>query len=56
MSWPKAPTSLDDSCSVIYENILYSFTPEAFLSLCKMEEAGDGRESFGGRLCWGDPR
>ncbi|PNP61352.1 hypothetical protein FNYG_13918 [Fusarium nygamai] len=37
MSLPKPPTSLDDSCSVIYENILYSFTPEAFLSL-PMEE------------------
>ncbi|EXK24661.1 hypothetical protein FOMG_18623 [Fusarium oxysporum f. sp. melonis 26406] len=28
----------------------------AFGGRCKMEEAGDGRESFGGPLCWGDPR
>ncbi|KAH8648102.1 hypothetical protein BGZ61DRAFT_548600 [Ilyonectria robusta] len=39
MSLPKPPTSLDSSCSVIYENILYSFTPEAFLSLSLEEDA-----------------
>ena len=39
MSLLKPLTSLDDSCSAIYKNILYSFTPEAFLSLSLKEGA-----------------
>ncbi|KAH7108787.1 hypothetical protein EDB81DRAFT_874040 [Dactylonectria macrodidyma] len=57
MSLPKPPTSLDDSCSVIYENILYSFTPEAFLSLsleegAKWEKLEMG-EKVSGAVCVG---
>lgn len=39
MSVPQPPTSLDKSCSVIHDNILYSFSPEAFLSLALEEGA-----------------
>ncbi|EXL93455.1 hypothetical protein NOF04DRAFT_13749 [Fusarium oxysporum II5] len=57
MSLPKPPTSLDDSCSVIYENILYSFTPEAFLSL-PLEEGAKWKklemgEKVSGAVCVG---
>ncbi|KAF4440930.1 hypothetical protein F53441_12163 [Fusarium austroafricanum] len=57
MSLPRPPTSLDDSCSVIYENILYSFTPEAFLSLpleqgAKWEKLEMG-EKVSGAVCVG---
>lgn len=33
MSLPKPPSSLDNSCSVIYDNTLYSYSPQGFLSL-----------------------
>ncbi|KAF7546359.1 hypothetical protein G7Z17_g8497 [Cylindrodendrum hubeiense] len=33
MSLLDPPTSLDESCSVIYDNTLYSFSPAGFLSL-----------------------
>ncbi|KAM0462739.1 hypothetical protein ACHAPV_003563 [Trichoderma viride] len=33
MSLPKPPSSLDGSCSVIYDNTLYSYSPQGFLSL-----------------------
>ncbi|KND95190.1 hypothetical protein TOPH_00102 [Tolypocladium ophioglossoides CBS 100239] len=33
MSVPKPPASLDNSCSVIHDNTLYSFSPEDFLSI-----------------------
>ncbi|KAJ4232377.1 hypothetical protein NW757_013839 [Fusarium falciforme] len=57
MSLPKPPTSLDDSCSVIYENILYSFTPEDFLSL-SLEEGAKWKnlemgEKVSGAVCVG---
>ncbi|EXK78887.1 hypothetical protein FOQG_16471 [Fusarium oxysporum f. sp. raphani 54005] len=57
MSLPKPPTSLDDSCSVIYKNILYSFTPEAFLSL-SLEEGAKWKklemgEKVSGAVCVG---
>ncbi|KAH7109343.1 hypothetical protein EDB81DRAFT_672885 [Dactylonectria macrodidyma] len=57
MSLPKTPTSLDDSCSVIYENILYSFTPETFLSL-SLEEGAKWKklemgEKVSGAVCVG---
>ncbi|KAK2667149.1 Kelch-type beta propeller [Fusarium oxysporum f. sp. vasinfectum] len=57
MSLPKPPTSLDDSCSVIYESILYSFTPEAFLSL-PLEEGAKWKklemgEKVSGAVCVG---
>ncbi|KAJ9413364.1 hypothetical protein QL093DRAFT_2570070 [Fusarium oxysporum] len=57
MSLPKPPTSLDDSCSVIYENTLYSFTPEAFLSL-PLEEGAKWKklemgEKVSGAVCVG---
>ncbi|EXK23802.1 hypothetical protein FOMG_19439, partial [Fusarium oxysporum f. sp. melonis 26406] len=57
MSLPKPPTSLDDSCSVIYENILYSLTPEAFLSL-PLEEGAKWKklemgEKVSGAVCVG---
>ncbi|KAJ4177479.1 hypothetical protein NW767_015111 [Fusarium falciforme] len=57
MSLLKPPTSLDDSCSVIYENILYSFTPEAFLSL-PLEEGAKWKklemgEKVSGAVCVG---
>ncbi|TVY62365.1 hypothetical protein Focb16_v004363 [Fusarium oxysporum f. sp. cubense] len=50
MSWPKPPTSLHNSCSVIYENILYSFTPEAFLSLSLEEGAKWKKLEMGERV------
>ncbi|KAH7124496.1 hypothetical protein EDB81DRAFT_207529 [Dactylonectria macrodidyma] len=57
MTLPKPPTSLDDSCSVIYENIFYSFTPEAFLSL-SLEEGAKWKklemgEKVSGAVCIG---
>ncbi|KAH6986829.1 hypothetical protein EDB80DRAFT_590344, partial [Ilyonectria destructans] len=57
ISLPKPPTSLDGSCSVIYENILYSFTPEAFLSL-SLEEGAKWKkleigEKVSGAVCVG---
>lgn len=57
MSLPKPPTSLDGSCSVIYENILYSFTPKAFLSL-SLEEGAKWKklemgEKVSGAVCIG---
>ncbi|KAL6902618.1 hypothetical protein GGI43DRAFT_346448 [Trichoderma evansii] len=33
MSLPKPPSSLDNSCSVIYDNTLFSYSPQGFLSL-----------------------
>lgn len=33
MPVPKPPASLDNSCSVIHDNTLYSFSPEGFLSM-----------------------
>ncbi|PNY28373.1 Uncharacterized protein TCAP_01701 [Tolypocladium capitatum] len=33
MSIPKPPASLDNSCSVIHDNTLYSFSPDGFLSI-----------------------
>ncbi|KAL7932800.1 hypothetical protein V8C35DRAFT_72876 [Trichoderma chlorosporum] len=33
MSLPNPPSSLDNSCSVIHDNTLYSFSPQGFLSL-----------------------
>ncbi|KAL6809419.1 hypothetical protein GGI42DRAFT_240407 [Trichoderma sp. SZMC 28013] len=33
MSLPKPPSSLDNSCSVIHGNTLYSYSPQGFLSL-----------------------
>ncbi|KAL7924047.1 hypothetical protein ACQKWADRAFT_36029 [Trichoderma austrokoningii] len=33
MSLPKPPSSLDGSCSVIFDNTLYSYSPQGFLSL-----------------------
>lgn len=33
MPAPKPPASLDNSCTVIHDNTLYSFTPDAFLSI-----------------------
>lgn len=33
MSLPKPPLSLDNSCSVIHGNTLYSYSPQGFLSL-----------------------
>ncbi|KAH7116647.1 hypothetical protein B0J13DRAFT_204948 [Dactylonectria estremocensis] len=57
MGLPKPPTSLDGSCSVIYDNILYSFTPEAFLSL-SLEEGAKWKqlkmgEKVSGAVCVG---
>ncbi|KAH6974871.1 hypothetical protein EDB80DRAFT_312366 [Ilyonectria destructans] len=57
MSLPKPPMSLDGSCSVIYESILYSFTPEAFLSL-SLEEGAKWKqlemgEKVSGAVCVG---
>ncbi|KAH7130864.1 hypothetical protein EDB81DRAFT_905447 [Dactylonectria macrodidyma] len=57
MSLPKPPMSLDGSCSVIYKNILYSFTPEAFLSL-SLEEGAKWKklemgEKISGAVCVG---
>ncbi|UNI14906.1 hypothetical protein JDV02_001485 [Purpureocillium takamizusanense] len=33
MPAPKPPASLDNSCTVIHDNTLYSFTPDSFLSI-----------------------
>ncbi|RFU74897.1 pre-mrna splicing factor clf1 [Trichoderma arundinaceum] len=33
MPLPKPPSSLDNSCSVIFDNTLYSYSPQGFLSL-----------------------
>ncbi|POR31243.1 Uncharacterized protein TPAR_08575 [Tolypocladium paradoxum] len=33
MAVPKPPASLDNSCSVIHDNTLYSFSPDGFLSI-----------------------
>ncbi|KAH6610528.1 pre-mrna splicing factor clf1 [Trichoderma cornu-damae] len=39
MSLPKPPSSLDNSCSVIHGNTLYSYSPQGFLSLPLEESA-----------------
>ncbi|KAL7946429.1 hypothetical protein V8C42DRAFT_344275 [Trichoderma barbatum] len=39
MSLPKPPLSLDNSCSVIHGNTLYSYSPQGFLSLPLEENA-----------------
>ncbi|KAL7787538.1 hypothetical protein V8C37DRAFT_263983 [Trichoderma ceciliae] len=39
MSLPKPPSSLDNSCSVIHDNTLYSYSPQGFLSLPLEESA-----------------
>lgn len=39
MSFPDPPTSLDGSCSVIYDNTLYSYSSTAFLSLSLTAES-----------------
>lgn len=59
MSLPKPSSSsvLDDSCSVIHDNTLYSYSPEGFVSL-RLEEGEewkelDGGESVTGAACVG---
>ncbi|KAF7562779.1 hypothetical protein G7046_g1346 [Stylonectria norvegica] len=59
MSLPKPPSSLDDSCSVIHENTLYSYTPEAFLKL-PLEQSTKWKklkmgEKVSGAACVGTP-
>ncbi|EHK24841.1 uncharacterized protein TRIVIDRAFT_31551 [Trichoderma virens Gv29-8] len=39
MSLPKPPSSLDNSCSVIHGNTLYSYSPQGFLSLPLQDSA-----------------
>ncbi|KAI6783819.1 uncharacterized protein J7T54_001695 [Emericellopsis cladophorae] len=47
MGQPEPPSSLDNSCSVIHDNTLYVYTPEAFLSI-RLEEGAEWEElSYG---------
>ncbi|KAM0489025.1 hypothetical protein ACHAP7_000079 [Fusarium lateritium] len=43
MSLPEPPSSVDSGCSVVHENILYVFTPTAFMSL-SLEEGAEWKE------------
>lgn len=43
MPQPKPSSSLDNSCSVIYDNTLYVYTPEAFQSI-RLEEGAEWEE------------
>ncbi|KAF4988441.1 hypothetical protein FGRMN_9765 [Fusarium graminum] len=43
MSLPEPPSSLDSGCSVVHDNILYVFTPTAFMSL-SLEEGAEWKE------------
>lgn len=52
MSLPKPPASLDDSCTVIHGNTLYSYNAEAFLSL-ELEEGAEWKELDNGEKVTG---
>jgi hypothetical protein len=43
MSLPEPPSSVDNSCAVIWENTLYTYTSEAFQSL-KLQEGAEWEE------------
>ncbi|KPM38978.1 hypothetical protein AK830_g7598 [Neonectria ditissima] len=59
MSTPEPPTSLDGSCTTIYENTLYSYSPAGFLSIELKEDAEwkelKSGESVTGATCVGTP-
>jgi hypothetical protein len=43
MPLPEPPSSLDDGCTVIHENTLYSFSPAGFVSI-RLEEGAEWEE------------
>ncbi|KAI9171441.1 hypothetical protein HJFPF1_00924 [Paramyrothecium foliicola] len=43
MSFSEPPKSLDNSCTVVHDNTLYSFNPDGFLSL-RLEEGAEWKE------------
>ncbi|KFA70471.1 hypothetical protein S40285_00644 [Stachybotrys chlorohalonatus IBT 40285] len=52
MSVPEPPMSLDNSCTVIYENTLYSYSPAGFLAL-RLEEGAEWQTLASGEVVTG---